>query len=273
MAVVTVTAGTTDVTTILGTVVDGDTVIFGEGSQTVTAGLTKLSDDGREPANLLIGSGFNGNIGGSSGSLKASVTTLMAYGASGGSCYIWAGGTGTAIARLKAISSGGALYATTGGTLTLLEVGSGSCYVAEAVVATTIKQSGGTNQVLYNATGVTTYEQSGGSATLQRGATTLTQYAGNMVIGRTDTSATAPTYGTVTVGGNFKGQAAVGNITSLNIVGNGIVNFSECRKDFTIGTLSGSWDARKRSILKSQYCTITITTTNDPYGGPNDTAP
>lgn len=273
MATVTVTAGTTDVTTILGTVVDGDTVIFGEGSQTITTGLTKLADDGHEPANLFIGSNFTGNIGGASGSLKCSVTTLMVYGASGGTCYIWAGGTGTAIARLKSISAGGSLFITTGGTITLLEVGAGFTSTAEAVVVTTCKQSGGTHAARYNATAFTTYEQSGGTATIERSMTTCTQYAGNMTIGRTDTSATAPTVTTLTVGGQVTGAAALGNITTLNLVGNGAIDLSNVRTPLTIGTLNGSWAARKRSKLTSQYATITITTTNTPYGGENDTAP
>ncbi len=273
MATVTVTAGTTDVTTILGTVVDGDTVIFGEGSQTITAGLTKLSDDGHEPATLLVGSGFTGAIGGAAGGLKCSVTTLCHYGASGGSFYLWAGGTGTAVARMKSVSVGGNFYAVTGGTLTIHEAGSGSAFIAEAVVVTTCYFTGGTLSTGYNSTVYTLLEQHGGSGTVQRGATTFTQYAGSMTIGRSDTSATAPAFGTITAGGKITAQAALGNITTLNIVGNGSVDLSNVRTPLTIGTLNGSWDARKRSILTSQYATITISTTNAPRGGPNDTAP
>ena len=273
MAVVTVTKGTTDVTTILGTVVDGDTVIFGEGSQTVTGGLTKLSDDNHEPANLFIGSGFTGSIGGAAGSLKASVTTLVMYGASGGSLYFWAGGTGTAAARVKSVSIGGNLYGTGVGTFTILEAGNGTTFVSDSTIVTTCYFTGGTLAAMYNATAFTTLEQHGGSGSIQRGATTFTQYAGSMTIGRDDTSATAPAFTTITAGGKITAQAALGNITTLNIVGNGSVDLSNVRTALTIGTLNGSWAARKRSILTSQYATITITTTNVPRGGPDDVAP
>lgn len=273
MATVTVTKGTTDVTTILGTVADGDTVIFGEGSQTITTGLTKLSDDNHEPAILLVGAGFTGAIGGAAGSLKCSVTTLCHYGASGGQFYLWPGGTGTAIARMKAVSIGGNFYATTGGTLTILEAGSGSTFVSDSVIVTTCYCTGGTLTALYNGTVFTLFEQHGGSGSIQRGATTFTQYAGSMTIGRDDTSATAPAFTTITAGGKIVAQAALGNITTLNIVGNGSVDLSNVRTPLTIGTLNGSWDARKRSILTSQYATITIITTNSPRGGRDDVAP
>ena len=58
--------------------------------------------------------------------------------------------------------------------------------------------------------------------------------------GRAMQAAVTAAFTTITAGGKITAQAALGNITTLNIVGAGSVDLSNVRTALTIGTLNGS---------------------------------
>lgn len=276
MATEYVPKGTTDLTAYFGATND---VIIAEGSQFCSAGLDHSGANG--PANVYINRAFTGTIGGGGGDpLHTEVTGTLLYDAGGGSLSLYPhGGAANLVAKL--IQSGlGALRLVTGGTVTSLEIKSGSDnYIADTVTVTNLYVTGGSTRQLYKATANTILSMGGGTLHTGRSITTGEITGGSLIVRREDTSATVPTATTLTIG-----DAAVkwhgGAITTLNLSHpNARFDWSDMPVTATIGTVAGYVEAITRSGLRAGNGnvskagkTITVTALSSRGGDPSSYA-
>lgn len=266
-ALITITKGTTDITAQTAGLVNGDFLAFSEGNQSVTGGFGTASTIQALAGGLdlmMVGQAFTGNLGGTAGAFKFdadySASSRVVYNAGGGSFFVEAAGGSALITRLQQIGRG-SLYCT-GGTITNLEVASGSTSVNASTVVANYWQHGGTASFLNNATAITAAIIGGGKADIQRSLTTLTVSGdGTCNVFREDSSLTAPTATTVNVYGGLLVWRG-GAITTLNVFGDGRVDFSMAQAALTVTTLNIDERARQASTLQSPFATITISTAN-----------
>jgi len=288
MATVYIPKSLTDLSTSPGsTVANGDDVVFGEGSQTITNGLSSWS--GFASLNSVsFDQRFTGTVGGSGfGSLAIDVDAgakqVVSYAAGGGALFISAAGPSAVIARFKQIGSGAANL--TGGTFTRVEQRSGSLSASGTCVVPNFFQSGGNSvfQYIVGTSGFQLARISGGTVFSERGLDSdfsgpvLQISGGDVTIARVDSNSTVPTgtgstaSGVVEViGPNAKLTWRGGNIDTLRAFGS-TLDFSGITQDITITNLFIDAAALNKSTIKgSRFFTVTITNTT-VYGADNDT--
>lgn len=265
MATVIVPKGTTDLSGL--TITDEDNLHFVEGGQVVSEGLTE-SGLATGLTFLRVFPTFAGSVGGAAhGAFKADIITALEYNAGGGSFYYEPSGAADSCAKLM-VAGSGRFYATGGGTIVEAQVDNAYLSIAAAVLATNIRQGGGTIEQLYNATANTDWTIDGGVFRTGRGFSGTARISGGaeIVVAREDSSSTLPTGGTGILGdGRVKWRG--GNAGTWYVGRNAMLDLSEAPADMTI-TVVGHAKAIARSILKSRHATVTATVTE--YGFPRD---
>lgn len=239
-----------------------NTLFIGEGSQTVTNGLDQsgLADG---IGSIFVSDRASVSFRGSAGEyLKAGISGVFLSKANGGRVYYTPLGSGTVTtcARIKWLGLA-ELYLGGGGTAVNLEVASGTAYVTETTNVTNMYIDGGGVTQEYKSTANTTvWLGNGGTLLSGRG------WSGTMIMGGgsqasfevLQTSGTLPTGGTLTIGsGRFRWRG--GNITTINAIGDAILDFSDAPSDLTITNLNATAGVLKRSRLKSRFATVTVT--------------
>lgn len=259
MASIFLNKGVTDLGTLAS--LNTNDLIVAEGGQTVISGLDQ-SALAAAVANIYNqGQSTVGMGGGSAGYLKCSITGMILLGSFGGSWYYTPVGTGstTTCARLKTIA-GNSTYINGGGTVLKLECsGSSYTYVGDTSLVTTLTVcSGATVEQLYNATANTSWYING-TLTTGRGWSGTARLGANAVVyvSREDSSATAPTGGTLEMGGgSFTWRG--GNITTINAT-SGFLDFRDVPAAMTITNLTVTRDVLRRSYFRGANFTVTIT--------------
>lgn len=273
MATVNVPKGTTDFGTLSS--FSGNSVMFGEGNQTITAGLDQ-SGLATPIVNIDVLQPCAVSVRGSSGSFfKFSLTGVMTMKGQGGAWYVTPNGAqgGNAavnqIARIKNIG-GNQLYLAGGGTAVRLENGgAGYTSIADDTDCTTLVIDGGQVDQLYKSTANTTVHVSNGSFNTGRPITTGYFWGGQTLVKREDSGSTAPTGGTLYVGGNSLVKWCGGNITTLYLFGNARIDLSDVPAACTISTLYASRAALRNSILRGRSYTVTVSSSTI-YADDND---
>jgi|GEM_PF-5986485 hypothetical protein len=274
MATVFIPKSTTDLNTSPATTVaNGDTVIFGEGSQTIAANLTQWNALAGL-AGVFIDPKFTGTIGGASGALEVDVDTttasLVSYAAGGGALYIKAAGPSSLIERIKHIGSG--TLSVTGGTVNRLEQRSGNLSVNSSTTVPAFYMSGGSAS-FQHITANSAFQKlyiSSGSLNTERGldgnfaGARMTIAGGSVTVARVDSSSTVPT-GTDGASGAvievFSGGSLTwrgGNIDNLWVIG-GAVDLSGITQNVTITNLYIDAAGLSRSTLASKFFAATVT--------------
>lgn len=274
MATIFIPKSTTDLNTSpANTVAGGDTVIFGEGSQTIASSLTQWSGLSGL-AGLFIDPKFTGTIGGASGALDVDVDTttasLVNYAAGGGALYIKAAGPSALIQRLKHVGSGS--VSITGGTVNRLEQRSGRLNVNSSTTVPTFYMSGG-DASFQHITANSAFQElyiSAGSLNTERGldgnhaGARMAIAGGSVTVARVDSSSTVPT-GTDGAGGaviEVFGSGSLtwrgGNIDNLWVIG-GSVDLSGITQNVTITNLYIDAAGLSRSNLASKFFTAAVT--------------
>lgn len=265
MATFRVAAGTTDLSAgALSGVANGDNVFFHEGAQTVSAGISAAGPVGALTAGLngvLIDKSCSVSIGTAGAPWYMAAASgsdqVVNYLATAGSFYhfSYANAAPATTARVRALGNG--RYFLVGGTVTNLEVGGGSADVA-ANVATNVYIAGGSFSSQYSATAHTLLRMSGGVANVQRNITTGVVVGGQLNVFQQTTSASPPTATTLSVEDGMLIWRG-GNITTLNVEGDGMVDFSMAPVSLTITNLVMSRSAMARSKMRSSVPGVTIT--------------
>lgn len=267
MAIVRIGKGVTDLT---GLIADTNEVHFVEGSQTVNAGLNQSAlTEGS--ARVVVARTFTGNIGGSGGALRMDVDSgngIFEYNAGGGSCWYQPNGDDNLCKDMR-LTGAGSMYLVNGGTVTELGIAKGYLSVADSVVVTNLRASGGSTVVGYSATAITELHAGGGQIISQRSCTTGVFNNVAAVFKREDTSGTVGTATTIRIG-NARVKWCLGNITTVELNHpDAFIDLSEAPADLTITTLKGFGQAIAKSLTKSKLATVTISTTT-PYIGDAD---
>lgn len=262
---------TTDLSTI--TINDTDSLVFGEGTQTVAGYNLSALTEGLSGITVL--QTFAGNIGSpATGPLRADLDSgdgKIVYAAGGGSFYYQPDGDNDLCNEIECLGSG-SLYLVNGGTVTLLEVFRGYASISADVVVTTIRQSGGTVDQKYSGTANTDWWIEGGVFNTGRGfsGTAWVQGRASVTVKREDTSGTLPTGATLNIGADAHVKWMGGNITTVN--GFGPIDLSEAPNALTITTLNMSAEVRNKSKLQSKFAAVTITNDNE-YIGADESIP
>lgn len=277
MATFFIQQGTTDITASIAAVANGDNIYFADGSQTVTAGI------GSGGAAAAITTGLNSVLVdkscsvsvGSAGSpwyfaLASGSQQVLSYFAQAGNFYhaSYTNGANATSARVRVISNG--RYYLTAGTVTNLEIGNGTADVAGNVV-TNLYMSGGLFYSLYSATAITLARISGGEANVLRSITTAEVSGGRLNVFQQNTSASPPSVTTLSVQGGqciYKG----GNITTLYLEGDGMIDMSMVPASMTVSTLITTRQAMARSRMQTNVPGATITYSSIRVVGAGDDA-
>src|SRR5690606_6314523 len=162
-ATIYVPKGTTDLSGL--SISDGDSLVFGEGSQTV-AGID-LSGLNEGLSGISVLPSFTGSIGSpSTGPLRADLDS----------------------------GAGKIVYNAGGGTVARRGIARGAGHASAAGVVATTRQTGGTVTQLYRSTANTNWGSEGGEFVTGRGFSgTANVWGGRVVVRREDTGATLPT--------------------------------------------------------------------------------
>jgi len=264
MATIYVPKGTTDLSGL--SISDGDSLVFGEGSQTV-AGID-LSGLNEGLSGISVLPSFTGSIGSpSTGPLRADLDSgagKIVYNAGGGSFFYQPDGDDDLCNEIECLGAG-TLYLLGGGTVTLLEIARGAVHISADVVVATIRQTGGTVTQLYKSTANTNLWIEGGEFVTGRGFSgTANVWGGRVVVRREDTGATLPTGATLNIAPDGSVKWMGGNITTVNAAGP--IDLSDAPNAMTITNLNISAKARERSRLTSKYAAVTITNLNEYVG-------
>ena len=274
MALRTLPRGQNDISTL--TVLDADSIQLLEGSQTVNAGLTAHTGLATGLTNFLGGEKFLGNLGdGNPYEVDIDAGDATGIWRSPGRCYIKAGGLSGVISTWE--QSNGTCYFS-GGTFTTTRVSRGTLHVTDATVMTTLYMTGGVAGSLgtpigYNATALTTLLVDRASIWSERGVSGTARIlnGATAVIGRQDSTQTAPTIGTLELHGGSRLVYSGGNITTAWVT-DSIIDLSQVVAPITIGTLNIDRASYNRSAVAGALSLVTITTTNFIDGDPTQFA-
>lgn len=242
------------------------TLAIESGSQTIVSALDQ-SALGTGLNYFNVGPLFSGDIGSpSAGSLKVDIDAgtdpHFTYAASGGHCYLTAGGGNTLITRVECNSNGGTLHLT-GGIFTNLDVVRGTCTVNESTVVTNAYLVGGTTTIEYNATALTILNIGGGTHTLKRTANTVILSGGTLYVD-IDSGSLGATIVTVTGGVLVLKSGAI----PVAVFIGGRIDLSQIRKPSVIaGTSAVVYASFKGALAQSPGNLVTWTTANISYRG------
>ena len=226
------------------------------GSQTIISGLDQ-SSLGTGVSKFNITKNWTGNIGSATvGPARfdcdVSPGTIQ-YSAAGGSFYFRANG-GNNLAT-KFVSDGAGTTFFQGGTITNLEVASGTFYCNDQAVPTNIYQYGGRVVIDAGGTAVTNIEVHGGVLELYRNFTGTIKISGPTA--RVVFESTTGTPGTVTIDGGATLDHRSGNIATLT-GNNGRLILTNAINDLTIGSTAFTVGANFRYDRGSPAATITF---------------
>lgn len=271
MPTIAIAKGTTDITASVASIANGDTLLFADGSQTITTGLAVAALTGLSTglAAVITRPTFTGSIGGAAGSLTVDVddssTGKLTHQGSG-FFYFNAGG-GSARSNRSINTGSGQLYLT-GGTHDNAESRGGRLYVNGSAVVTTLWTVGGECTILANATAITTAHVYGGArADINRTCTTLNVGGANTMVNffAENASGTLPTVGTLNAYGGriiYKG----GTISTLNGF-DGSIDFSQAPQPVTISAIGSITD---KFIRESNWTNAVLPGSYTRRAGVND---
>lgn len=270
MAIIYVGKGVTDLGP-LG-IANNDSVIFGEGSQFVNAGLNLSGVSGLTFEARPM---FTGRVGGNgAGALTPASGATFNIRAGGGEWNIDVSEPVTSSISIESIGAH-ELNVQGAGAVLLLDVKNRRTTVTGDPTVTTYRQTGGDGQIRHNAADVgDIWLSDGGRLTCGRGLSGTARINGSLIVSREDqlASASQPIWaGAVVELGDglfqFEGNASTGAIAAINAVG-GKIDFSKATSPFTVTATILSSRVNKVSKLTSSFTTVTANATE--YGGSSD---
>ena len=252
------------------TVSDTDDFLSKEGAQTVTAG-TDLSGLATGVANFTVLSGISTT---STDPFHMAVTGTYRNAGTGGTIYVRPKGTGADDINRAIHSGAGTTHFVTGGAVDSLDVLAGTVRIDAAVDVNTLNQTGGTVVQHYNATENDTWRILGGQLNTERGlgGSGVIGEDATVIVKKRNTDNTPPIHdtGTLTIQGKLYWNG--GNMNTVEVLGNGMIDLSGVDQDITIASMTMTAAARQRSILESRNPSVAVTiTTLTVVGGDAET--
>ena len=245
--------GTNLLTSLGGTLSDGDTVYVNTGNDTLTDGLNQAAKT--FPLFALVGK-FEGSIGDGTSVLECDIGTLLLQ-CNARALYFKAGSTTStvALAKLRPTRTN-CLISFTSGTLTECQMAGGSLIIADVADINILRQTGGSSILRAGAQKINTLDLQGGTCQCDRDLGDANVAAGMLIVG--DSSVTPDS---INVASGATLDYSGGNIATLTSERGATIDMMKLTKPITIT----DHYCTEGAVIKSAPGMVTVTNEH-PYG-------